>query len=68
MVYRIEKPDSSPVAGASLKRPDGSVYIQLPENPFNPAEEALKPESEQRKVDPSTGYYVKTVEQLKQGQ
>ena len=68
MVYRIEKPQSSPVSGASLKRPDGSVYIQLPENPYNPAEEAKKPEEEQRKIDPQTGYFVKTVEQLKQGQ
>lgn len=62
MVERITQPE--PISGATLRRPDGSVFMELPKTPFNPTEEALKPDEEQRKIDPDTGYFGKTIEQL----
>lgn len=65
MVERLTKPE--PVAGAKLKRPDGSVFMELPEVPFDPVAEEQKPVEEQRVIDPDTGYFGKTIEQLNQG-
>jgi hypothetical protein len=65
MVERLTKPE--PVAGATLKRPDGSIFMELPEVPFNASEEATKPVEEQRVIDPETGYFGKKIEQLNQG-
>ena len=49
------------------KRPDGSIFMELPEVPFNASEEATKPVEEQRVIDPETGYFGKKIEQLNQG-
>ena len=54
MVKRITK--SSPVGGAKLKKPDGSIYIELPETPFDATKEG-----ETRKIDEKTGYFGKKV-------
>ena len=37
MVKRITK--SSPVGGAKLKKPDGSIYLELPETPYDATKE-----------------------------
>ena len=59
MVQRITKVNDKPVGGAILKKPDGSTYLQLPENTLDPSNLALT-----QKIDPETGYFGKTVVQL----
>ena len=54
MVKRITK--SSPVGGAKLKKPDGSIYLELPETPYDATKEG-----ETRKIDEKTGYFGKKV-------
>ena len=50
MVQRITKVNDKPVGGAILKKPDGSTYLQLPENTLDPSN--LAPT---QKIDPETG-------------
>jgi hypothetical protein len=60
MVQRITpKVNEKPVANATLRKPDGSTYLQLPANPLDP--DNLAPT---QKIDPETGYFGKTVVQL----
>jgi hypothetical protein len=62
MVQRLNTIKPSPKGGAQLRKPDGTVYLKLPETPYTPSTD------DERKIDPETGYFGKTVEQLKQGQ
>jgi hypothetical protein len=64
MVERLSQPN--PIGNATLRTPDGSILVELPEVPFNPIEEAEKDSNEQRMIDQNTGYFGKTVEQLKE--
>jgi hypothetical protein len=54
------KVNNTPQTGARLRKPDGTVITQLPEDAvFNP-----NAEGETRKVDETTGFFGKTVAQL----
>jgi hypothetical protein len=64
MVERLSQPN--PIGNATLRTPEGSILVELPEVPFNPVDEVEKDITEQRMIDQDTGYFGKTVEQLKE--
>jgi hypothetical protein len=66
MVERLTHTEPNPIGGATLRTPDGSVILELAEVPFNPATELEKDIEEQRMIDHDTGYFGKTIEQLKE--
>ena len=61
-VQRVTK-SNTPTGGAKIKivsGPDkGKDYIKLPETPFDPSADG-----ENRKVDATTGFFGKTIQQL----
>jgi len=54
------KVNASPQTGAKLKKPDGTVIVQLPADGVYDA----TAEGETRKIDETTGYFGKTVAQV----
>jgi len=54
-VRQIIKP-VAPSSGAILRKPNGDIYLELPETPYVPHKEG-----ETRKINDNTGYWVKKV-------
>ena len=63
-IKRTTKTSASPTGGATIRKVNGDVYVQLPETPFDPVVEAAKPEAEQRKINQTTGYFGTKVTDL----
>ena len=55
-VKQLTRTTGTPVGGARLRKPNGDIYLQLPETTYNP-----EVEGETRKINSNTGYWVKKV-------